>query len=96
MLAHPALFFFCCTRLARVNAANLLRSKGTLGQKQGNHSFKSYKVALCPQAPSFLWAPRRQRASAGALAAGALAAGDRAARAARAANLRFKVVLYRP
>lgn len=84
-------FFSGCTRLARLNAAHLLRPKGTLGKKQGNHSFKSYKVARCPQAPSFPWA--RARASAGALAAGALAAG---ARAARAANLRFKVVLYRP
>ncbi len=84
-------FFHGCTRLARLNVAHLLRPKGTLGQKQGNHSFKSYKVARCPQAPSFPWAPRRPWASAGALAAGALAAG-----AARAANLRFKVVLYRP
>ena len=87
-------FFSGCTRLARLNAAHssLLRPKGTpLGKKQGNHSFKSYKVARCPQAPSFPWA--RARASAGALAAGARA---RAARAARAANLRFKVVLYRP
>jgi hypothetical protein len=82
-------FFSGCTRLARLNAAHLLRPKGTLGKKQGNHSFKSYKVARCPQAPSFPWA--RARASAGALAARA-----RAARAARAANLRFKVVLYRP
>ena len=79
-------FFSGCTRLARLNAAHLLRPKGTLGQKQDNHSFKSYKVARCPQAPSFPLAPRRPRASAGA----------RAARAARAANLRFKVVLYRP
>jgi hypothetical protein len=84
-------FFPGCNRLARLNAAHLLRPKGTLGKKQGNHSFKSYKVARCPQAPSFPWA--RVRASAGALAAGARA---RAARAARAANLRFKVVLYRP
>ncbi len=78
-------FFPGCTLLARLNAAHLLRPKGTvtLGQKQGNHSFKSYKVARCPQAPSFPWAPRRLRASAGA-------------RAVRAANLRFKVVLYRP
>jgi hypothetical protein len=82
-------FFPGCTRLARLNAAHLLRPKGTLGKKQGNHSFKSYKVARCPQAPSFPWA--RARASAGARAARA-----RAARAARAANLRFKVVLYRP
>jgi hypothetical protein len=92
-------FFSGCTRLARLNAAHLLRPKGTLGKKQGNHSFKSYKVARCPQAPSFPWA--RARASAGALAAGARAARAararaRAARAARAANLRFKVVLYRP
>ena len=79
-------FLSGCTRLARLNAAHLLRPQGTLGKKQGNHSFKSYKVARCPQAPSFPWA--RARASAGALAAGA--------RAARAANLRFKVVLYRP
>ena len=55
-------FFSGCTRLARLNAAHLLRSKGTLGKKQGNHSFKSYKVARCPQAPSFPWA--RARASA--------------------------------
>ena len=82
-------FFPGCTRLARLNAAHLLRPKGTLGKKQGNHSFKSYKVARCPQAPSFPWA--RARASAGALAARV-----RAARAARAANLRFKAVLYRP
>ena len=54
-------FFPGCTRLARLNAAHLLRPKGTLGKKQGNHSFKSYKVALCPQAPSFQWAPRRGR-----------------------------------
>ena len=74
-------FSFGCTRLARLNAAHLLRPQDTLGKKQGNHSFKSYKVARCPQAPSFPWA--RARASAGA-------------RAARAANLRFKVVLYRP
>jgi len=92
-------FFPGCTRLARLNAAHLLRPQGTLGKKQGNHSFKSYKVARCPQAPSFPWA--RARASAGALAAGARAARAararaRAARAARAANLRFKVVLYRP
>jgi hypothetical protein len=98
-------FFSGCTRLARLNAAHLLRPKGTLGKKQGNHSFKSYKVARCPQAPSFPRAPRRPRASAGALCAGARAARARAAaraaraaraRAARAANLRFKVVLYRP
>ena len=38
-------FFPGCTRLARLNAAHLLRPKGTLGKKQGNHSFKSYKVA---------------------------------------------------
>ena len=87
-------FFSGCTRLARLNAAHLLRPKGTLGKKQGNHSCKSYMVARCPQAPSFPWA--RARASAGALAAGARAAGARTARAARAANLRFKVVLYRP
>ena len=31
-------FFFGCTRLARLNAAHLLRPKVTLGQKQGNHS----------------------------------------------------------
>ena len=79
-------FFSGCTRLARLNAAHLLRPQGTLGKKQGNHSFKSYKVARCPQAPSFPWAPSRPRASARA----------RAARAARAANVRFKVVLYRP
>ena len=105
MLAHPALLFPGCTRLACLNAAHLLRPKGTLGQKQGNHSFKSYKVARCPHAPSFPRAPRRPRASAGALCAGARAARARAAaraaraaraRAARAANLRFKVVLYRP
>jgi hypothetical protein len=98
-------FSFGCTRLARLNAAHLLRPQGTLGKKQGNHSFKSYKVARCPQAPSFPRAPRRPRASAGALCAGARAARARAAaraaraaraRAARAANLRFKVVLYRP
>jgi hypothetical protein len=59
-------FVPCCTLLARLNAAHLLRPKGTLGQKQGNHSFKSYKVACCPEAPSFPWAPRRPRASAGA------------------------------
>jgi hypothetical protein len=68
-------FFPGCTRLARLNAAHLLRPKGTLGKKQGNHSFKSYKVARCPQAPSFPWA--RARASAGALAAGARAARPR-------------------
>jgi hypothetical protein len=72
-----------CTRLACLNAAHLLHLKGTLGKKQGNHSFKSYKVARCRQAPRFPRAPRRPRASA-------------AARAARAANLHFKVVLYRP
>ena len=48
MLAHPALLFSGCTRLARLNAAHLLRPKGKLGKKQGNHSFKSYKVARCP------------------------------------------------
>jgi hypothetical protein len=46
-------FFSGCTLLARRNAAHLLRPKGTLGQKQGNHPFKSYKVARCPQAPSW-------------------------------------------
>ena len=55
-------FFPGCTRLARLNAAHLLRPKGTLGKKQGNHSFKSYKVARCPQAPSFPRAPRHPRA----------------------------------
>jgi hypothetical protein len=55
-------FFPGCTRLARLNAANLLRQKGTLGQKQVNHSFKSYKVARCPQAPSFPRRPRRELA----------------------------------
>ena len=59
-------FFSGCTRLARLNAAHLLRPKGTLGKKQGNHSFKSYKVARCPQAPTFPRAPCRPRASAGA------------------------------
>jgi hypothetical protein len=54
-------FFFGCTRLARLNAAHLLRPQGTLGKKQGNHSFKSYKVARCPQAPSFPRRPRRTR-----------------------------------
>jgi hypothetical protein len=67
MLARPALlFFFGCTRLARLDAAHLLRPKGKLDQKQGNHSFKSYKVARCPQAPTFPRAPCRPRASAGA------------------------------
>jgi hypothetical protein len=97
MLAHPALLFF------RLHPAGppapecgtfVAPERHRLGKKQGNHSFKSYKVACCPQAPSFPWA--RARASAGALDAGARAAGARAARAARAANLRFKVVLYRP
>ncbi len=67
-------FFPGCTRLARLNAAHLLRPKGTLGKKQGNYSFKSFKVARCPQAPSFSRAPRRPRASAGALGARARAA----------------------
>jgi hypothetical protein len=49
-------FVPCCTRLARLslyarlNAANVLRLKGTLGQAQDNYyyssSFKLYKVAL--------------------------------------------------
>jgi hypothetical protein len=34
-------FVPCCTWLARLNAAHLLRPKGTLGQEQGNHSCKS-------------------------------------------------------
>ncbi len=59
-----------------VNAAHLLRPKGTLGQEQDNPSFKSYKAARCSWAPSCL--------------------GRRAARAARAANLCLKVVLYCP
>ncbi len=53
-------FFPGCTRLARLNAARLLRPKGTLGQKQGKHSFKSY----------IRWhAARRHRASRGRHAA---------------------------
>ena len=49
----------CCARgtLAKKQGKNL----GTLAKKQGNNSFKSYKVARCPQAPSFPWAPRRGR-----------------------------------
>jgi hypothetical protein len=51
-------FVPCCTRLAHLNVAHLLRPKGTLGKEQDNNSFKSYKPARCPQAPS----RRRHRA----------------------------------
>ncbi len=55
----PALF--PAAWLALLNAAHLLRPKGTLGQEQGNHYFKSYKVARCLQAPSLPRVPRRPR-----------------------------------
>jgi hypothetical protein len=85
LTAHPAQL---CSRLHRLNATHLLHPRGTLGQEHGNHSFKSYQAARPGTLPAGagtapLRAPHRPWALAGA-------------RAARAANLRLKVVLYRP
>ena len=69
-------FFPGCTRLARLNAAHLLRPKGTLGQAQ-TILFSQVALApfLCPPLPPLLAGGEAASAAAAASPAGAASAG---------------------